>query len=583
VWGPAEDPGRTASVLSGAQAAAAALAEGGEAAAVLLVEAGPGAAGLERSVKEVRAKKPLGVLVLAHPGLGPEAWKAMRSLRAPCFVLESVAPDLLENDRGNVWHLAPSPAAQAVAAADAMLAPLAARRVVVVHEDTPHGRDLATAFARNLSQGIALAGVEAWPEGGGAADAERLEGYEADWAYAALSGRHALAYARALEARGKERRTLFADACRSQAILAAAPKALEGSVFLDDPDPELTGRAGEGLVEALERAGHEADALSARAFEAARRILVVNARTGEDGAGLAKALAEEDPGAGPLGPLAFEPYRASRFPPTTLWRSAGQRLEPWPVGLLPTPGCGPPLGFRRPAPGPLAERGKLGVLTYGEADKRTIEQDLLELGLSTGGAHPDLDARLRDEVLGRAVRIAYRLFGREADGTPIAGHSFGMVFAEGDAVPEDVPRHRVWLAIVAGDHPDAGGQVIGSGLVAVYATFLKRTMYLSRRLDPPVSASDRPLLDGTYRWGRDRALHRRIDEIRCLLDGFASAVGLTLAHEYGHLAGCGHDTEHPTSIMNVVAGAGASWEEAVWIPSHLDLLTTALGREGVTR
>ena len=58
---------------------------------------------------------------------------------------------------------------------------------------------------------------------------------------------------------------------------------------------------------------------------------------------------------------------------------------------------------------------------------------------------------------------------------------------------------------------------------------------------------------------------------------------MTLAHEFGHLCGCGHDTEHPTSIMNVVAGAGASWADAVWIPAHQKNLTQTLGIEGVEK
>lgn len=33
--------------------------------------------------------------------------------------------------------------------------------------------------------------------------------------------------------------------------------------------------------------------------------------------------------------------------------------------------------------------------------------------------------------------------------------------------------------------------------------------------------------------------------------------------------------------MNVVAGAGASWEEAVWIPKHQRMVTTALAIEGL--
>lgn len=257
------------------------------------------------------------------------------------------------------------------------------------------------------------------------------------------------------------------------------------------------------------------------------------------------------------------------------------RFDPWPEALLPTPGCGPPLGFGRPPPAAVNEKhGRLGWLTWGEAGTRTIEQDLLALGLSTDGAAPDVDGAVRAEILGRAIRIAHRLFRREADGSPIDGWSWGITFSV-DPPPPDLPRSRAWTAIVAGDHPAAGGEVIGSGLVAVYSTFLRRTMYESRRLDPPLSVADRALFDGTYRWGEDKTLNFRANHVRCLLDGFASAVGLTLCHEFGHLCGCGHDTESETSIMNVVAGAGAAWAEATWIPAHQRSVTTTLGLEGV--
>jgi hypothetical protein len=290
----------------------------------------------------------------------------------------------------------------------------------------------------------------------------------------------------------------------------------------------------------------------------------------------------ETPDPGVLGPVAFEAHGGIRLFPLTFWRVKDGKVEPWPQGLLPTPDCGPPLGFGRPPPAPLNPRGKLGYLTYGEGERRTIEADLLGIGLSTGGQDPAIDEFVRDEVLARAIRITHRLFRREADGTPIPGWSWGMTFSTAPA-GEDVPRSRQWMGIVAGDDPSAGGRVIGSGIAAIYSTFIQRTMYLSRKLDPPLSGADKPLLDGTYRWGEDRAANRRADEIRCLIDGFASAVGLTLAHEFGHCCGCGHDTEHPTSIMNVVAGAGASWEESVWIPSHQRNLTTTLGVEGVEK
>ena len=577
VLGGAANGDRLEIMARGARAAAAGFA--GARVEVFDDRGTPG--GLAAAVKRLKRARPVGVVAAPDGALLDDTWQAVRGMRGlPVFMLAGVGPDLTRN-RDNVWHLGPSAATEAVQAADALLAPLAARRVAVVHEDTPHGKALATRFARSLSRFVTLVGVQAWDEEAGEADARGLAALEVDWIYAAVTGRHAVSFARALEAAGTPRRCLFADGGRGESLLAHAPTALEGSLFLDGPDPELAGRIGESAVEALEQAGVPVDALALRAFEATRRILGA-VRTAESSkfsrvrAALEAAAGE----AGVLGALTTEPHRGIRFFPFTYWVVRGGRAEIWADGLLPTPGCGPPLGFGRPPPAEINEqKGRVGYLTYGEGDKRTIEQDLFEIGLSTNGKDPELDRLVRDEILGRAIRIAHQLFRREPDGTPIPGWSWGMTFTT-DKPADDLPRSRVWLGIVAGDHPAAGGQVIGSGMVAIYSTFLKRTMYVQRKLDPPLAPEDRVLLDGTYRWGEDRTLNFRSNKIRCLIDGFASAVGLTLSHEFGHLCGCGHDTEHPTSIMNVVAGAGASWEEAVWIPSHQRSVTTTLGVEG---
>jgi ABC-type branched-subunit amino acid transport system substrate-binding protein len=536
------------------------------------------AAGLQHALKRLKRAKVLGII--AAPS-GPQTaawWKSAAATKIPVLFVTSVAPDL-ERNRGSVWHLAPSLAAQAVEAADTALAPLGARRIGVVHEPTDAGRLLAGTFARNLSRHVALAGVLEWPEAPADDEALHLESFEADWIYAAVTGRHAVSLVRALAKHGAPAPMLFADGSRSESLLALAPEALEGSVFLDGPDPELEGRLGEAAIEALERAEKPVDVAAIRGFEASRRLVQAWATSGgATGKKLTAQLEASSGTPGVLGALTFEPYRGVRHYPYTIWTVRKGSFELWPEGLLPTPGCGPPLGFGHPPPAELGKKGKLGYVTYGDSERRTIEQDLVELGLSTGGADPELDRMIRDEIRGRAIRIAHQLFRREADGTPISGWSWGMTFTT-EEPPKDVPRSKVWLAFVAGDHPAAGGQVIGSGMVAIYSTFLKRTMYITKKLDPVLSPADRPLLDGTYRWGEDRTLNFRAEKIRCLVDGFSSAVGLTMAHEFGHLCGCGHDTEHPTSIMNVVAGAGASWEAAVWIPSHERSVTTTLGVE----
>ncbi len=578
VLGGAVDGGRLEAMARGARAAASRV----EGARVEVFDDGGTPAGLSAALRRLKRTRPVGVVAAPAGDLADAYWKAARGLRrTPVFVLAGVGPDLTRN-RDSVWHLGPSAATEAVQAADALLAPLAARRVAVVHEDTPHGRALATSFARNLSRFITLAGIDVWDTDAGAAEAGGLVALEVDWIYAAVTGRYAVSFAKALEAVGKPHRCLFADGNRGESILGHAPTALEGSLFLDGPDPELEGRLGEEAVEALERADAPVDALALRAFEATRRLLnAVETAGGTKFSKVRAALEASQDETGVFGALTTERHRGIRFFPFTYWVVRKGRAEIWADGLLPTPGCGPPLGFGRPPPSEINEqKGRVGYLTYGAGDTRTIEQDLFEIGLSTNGKDPELDRLVRDEILGRAIRIAHQLFRREPDGTPIPGWSWGMTFAT-EKPSADLPRSRVWLGIVAGDHPAAGGQVIGSGRVAIYSTFLKRTMYVQHKLDPPLSPADRILLDGTYRWGEDHTLNFRSNKIRCLIDGFSSAVGLTLSHEFGPLCGCGHDTEHPTSIMNVVAGAGASWEKAVWIPSHQRSVTTTLGVEGL--
>jgi ABC-type branched-subunit amino acid transport system substrate-binding protein len=584
VLGSGQDAGRLQAAIDGARVAAEAIPSEGVLAGGAQVrgfDTGGSPAGFQKALKEVRAAKAAGVIAVPAGDQHLLYWKAARSLRVPWASVAGLSPDG-ERNPGNLFHVGPTVVGQAIVAADTLLAPLAARRVAILHEPSDLGRELAAGVSRNLSPHVTLAGIQTWESDSGAGALQSLRGLEAGWVYVGLNGAPLHHFLAALAAGTWRPRLLFAEGARDESLLTAAGDALEGCVFLGGPDPELQGRLGESLVRAFERAGRPLEVVGVRAFEAARRLLTGFAAA--DGVKLKAvwaALDLETPQVGVLGRLGFSHPGAVRFFPLTLWRVEKGRYEPWPAGLLPTAGCGPPLGFGPPRPAAVHPKGKLAVLTYGSEDKRTIEADLGAIGLSTGGATPALDALVRDEILARAIRIANRLFRREADGTPIAGWSWGMGFTTTPPA-EDVKRSRLWLAICAGDHPDAGGQAFGSW-VAVYTSFLKRTMYERRKLDPVLSAADLPLLDGSYRWGSDRASNFRADKIRCLMDGFASAMGLTLSHELGHLCGCGHDTEHPTSIMNVVAGAGASWEEAVWIPRHERKVTTTLGVEALPR
>lgn len=554
---------------------------GGRTLEVLRADDGGSEAGLEAALRTLRARKVSGVIALPSGDLRAAYAEAARRLRVPWIVIGPWSVDGVHG-AGGVWHLGPSITAQGLAAADALRSPLAAVSLAVVHEPTSLGRDLARVLARNRPPVAQDLGTFEWAPGHEAEVLAALVAKQPDWTYVAATGRHLASFVRAWGTVEGAPRCLFCDLARSDDLLALAPQAFERSVVLGGPDPEGLGRVGEALLSALEKAGARADEAGVRAAEAARRLAAAALRA--DGSGMKKlveALAPEAPVAGLCGRLGFEPCGGVRFFPLRPWRVERGRFAEWPEGLLPTAQCGPPLGFGRVPPASAPPKGRVGWLTWGEKPVRTIEADLAGLHLASGGYDPELDDLVKQEILERALRIAYRLFRREADGSAIPGWSWGLTLTT--EKPAEITPSTVWVATVAGDDPDAGGRVTGAGTVAVYSTFLKRTMYEKHRLDPPLSVDDKPLLLARHRWGADKAADLRAQEVQCLIDGFASAIALTLAHEFGHLCGCGHDTEHPASIMNVVAGAGASWAEAVWIPSHQKNVTSTLGIEGVEK
>lgn len=554
---------------------------GGRATEIVVQEDGGTAAGLEAAVKALRARKVVGVVALPSGELRPAYAEAARRLRVPWFVVGPWSVDGVRG-AGSLWHLGPSVLVQGVALADALRSPLGASSVAIVREPTALGVELAQVLERNRPPVAQALGTFTWEPGQEAALWTQVVALKPDWVVVAATGRHLESLARALGALSEPPRCLFCDLSRCATLRTLAPRALEIAVLLGGPDPEGEGRVGEALLTLLERAGPPDDEVAVRAAEAGRRLIAAARLAATEAHGkLVEALAPGTPTAGLLGTYAFEPSGATRFFPVRLWRVRRGRFEEWPPGLLPTPDCGPPLGFGRPPTPAPGARGRLGWLTWGEKPVRTVEQDLAALNLTSGGYDPELDGLVRDEILARAIRIAHQLFRRAPDGTAIPGWSWGLRLTTEQ--PAEIRPNEVWVATVAGDDPDAGGRVTGAGTVAVYSTFLRRTMYEQHKLDPPLTVADKPFLLARHRWGEDRAQNLRGQEVQCLIDGFASAVGLTLAHEFGHLCGCGHDTEHPTSIMNVVAGAGASWAETVWIPAHQRNLTATLGIEGVEK
>lgn len=205
----------------------------------------------------------------------------------------------------------------------------------------------------------------------------------------------------------------------------------------------------------------------------------------------------------------------------------------------------------------LEEGTQKVLVSWGVPGQATIDDDLRLLGLSTGGKCPLADHLVKKELLGRMMAITSMKFLRSPSGTSRAGESFGISFAT--HLPPKAKKAGVWKVIIAGDDPEAGGRAFpGTGLALTFSTFLRRTIFQPKAIDPPLTAMDLPDLLGCASqdefYDDARALM-----IHALIDGYAGSMALTTAHEVGHLTGLGHITDDPRGIMNVVDGAGLGY------------------------
>jgi hypothetical protein len=306
---------------------------------------------------------------------------------------------------------------------------------------------------------------------------------------------------------------------------------------------------------------------------------------GGDAKTLVSALRALDrPGA--AGKPVFEPYGHVALARFVLWRSEAIEVEEKPVcherpeTRVPVQGV-PHVGFFS-ARKYRWEPGTFHVwIRFVGGEERTIEKDLDAIGLHTDGYEEDLEDRILDDLWGRVLSKVNRLFLRNPDGTAIPGVSYNISFSAyrpGD----DVKGGRKWDVLIGGDDPVAGGRASGN-LARVFSTFIQRTMYVQHKLDPALSNADRPHMAGGYVWDTSADENIRNGMVRSLVDGFSQALALTTAHELGHLAGCGHDTTIPRSIMNVQEGAGLEFDWAEWAPEHEKILNKRLRRAPVPK
>lgn len=215
--------------------------------------------------------------------------------------------------------------------------------------------------------------------------------------------------------------------------------------------------------------------------------------------------------------------------------------------------------------------------TFGGPDVRTIEKDLKAFGLCTGGKLPAVDHLVREKLMTRLMSVTAEKFLLNEDGGPVPGRSLDVSLVYDWDGSMERRAKRVWPVFVAKDDAEAGGRAFGDHCY-VYSTFIQRTIFSERSLvEGPIGFGDLVTLTGI---GRDREKEyifgTREDNLYRLVEAYAGAMALTAAHEVGHLAGLGHDTESPTSIMNVEEGAGIHHSEGKFTPRHLEQLSDSL-------
>jgi ABC-type branched-subunit amino acid transport system substrate-binding protein len=594
--GPLADSGKES--LAGVRAALEVVAKqqpDGKKPELLELDDGDEVKKAEAAFESAKTKK-CDVIVAAATGATVEAYVAKaRKSELPLLLVGSCGPALPSiAPEEPVFWLGGWPVEHAVTISTFLAIPCQSFHPAVVAEDTARGKELAAALSRNLTGRFQFAGtVLVPPHGTPAADGlAKLKAAGAD--RLVLVGEPDLVdtTVAALDAAKWDVPLFVDDGMVSLAAHALyrvnASERLKGTFllqgyprFAQEAPPELVAAATpdpEGSKSVMAR--------TLRAFTTTRLFF-------QAVAGWTKKPKLDEIVTALLG-LQYGSEENDRPLLDETHRSARNAWLPWKIGTLgpeadvPTyfldPDMGPALRVRSPSLYDATVPGtKVVWISYGDAYSkaaRSIENDLKDLGLITYGYDGEMDRWVLDELMARALGKINRLFLKHEDGTFIPGVSFAISFTT--VKPAELKESDYWRAVIAGDDSAAGGRAWpGEGRCEIYSTFMKRTIYLPKALKPPMRGEDKPYLSGKYVWGTSTEENLRIKLIRALIDGYAGSFALTGAHELGHIAGLGHDTESPRSIMNVAEGAGLAETSACWIPSHVETLEKSIGRYGV--
>ncbi len=528
-----------------------------------------------KKLKGLLKKAKVGALIAAPSGERTDEFVALgRTTRMPTLFVTPWEPEFRLDDDDPIVHLCAGHVDHAIAAGNYALQPFAAKRVAVLHDGSEKSQALAAAFDRNRPVPIDDGGTHEAPATPqeAAALGKKLKSEGVDLVFVATGPAAAHTIATGMRADGPP--LLFADGLAGSMVATATSSTsrfLEGAPpwFEQGPlDALRNGGDGDSKTEIpldpLVERGFSAAALLARAIDEAEsthpKKLAMTLRA------LTSSFAADSTIFWSWGQLREVEFFLCQRTETT-----AERINPL---TLPHVGGGTMLRYRESKHYTLDPDTHMVYLTWGEGDDRTIDDDLKNLGLSSRGYEADMDNWVRDEIMARAIAYLHKVFQRNADGTAIPGVSFDVTF--GTTMPPGVKPHEVWTVTIAGDDPSAWGRAYPPNRAFAYASKLANEIYKKYELKPPLQHSDRDYFVYKYDWNTGLNENLRHDSIRALVDGYASAVAMTTAHEVGHLCGCGHDRESPRSIMNVIDGGGISPLWADWIPKHLALIERAM-------
>jgi branched-chain amino acid transport system substrate-binding protein len=355
--------------------------------------------------------------------------------------------------------------------------------------------------------------------------------------------------------------------------------------FVHGLSPATAPPQGEFLAEYRARHGEPGQG-AAEGFEFVELLATAIERAGTGDPAAVRAALATTRIDGPRGSVAGG--EAGEVPPRlALWRLAGGARPHFPPtlaegetlpdgdGRTPDPRLGAPFGGLRTDAFRLEPDTRWVRVHFGRGTVASIDADLAQLGLSTGGVAPFVDHLVREELLARTLSIVSEKYLRTPLGRSIPGQSLKVSFAT--HLPPGVEERETWDAQLAGADPKANGRAFpDSGHCEIFTTNWLPTV-LPYALKPPIAPADLGFLDGTYVFGSDYGKDVRSELVRALVQGYASSLGLTTAHEVGHLFGLDHDSGDPTSLMSVDEERGLAPEKACFSVQALERLRKTPG------